>query len=64
MSATKRLQNLCIAAFPDREMPTQYLPWEPLHAPNPLQSHLLSSLPRSKICARESQRKQSIDFRF
>ena len=64
MSATKRLQNLCIAAFPAREMPTQYLPWELLHAPNPLQSHLLSSLPRSRICDREGERKQSIDFRF
>jgi hypothetical protein len=29
-----------------------------------LQSHLLSSLPRSRICDRESERKQSIDFRF
>ena len=64
MTATKRLQNLCIATFQAREMPTQYLPWELLHAPNPLQSHLLSSLPRSKICDRESERKQSIDFRF
>ena len=64
MSATKRLQNLCIAAFPAREMPTRYLPWEPLHAPNLLQSHLLCSLPRSRICDRESERKQSIDFRF
>ncbi len=64
MSATKRLQSLCIAAFPPREMPTQYLPWELLHVPNPLQSHVLSSLPRSRICDRESERKQSIDFRF
>ena len=64
MTATKRLQNLCIAAFPAGERPTQYLPWEPLHAPNPLLSHLLSSLPRSRICDRESERKQSIDFRF
>ena len=64
MSATKRLQNLCIAAFPAREMPTQYLPWEPLHAQNPLQSHLLSSLPRSRICDPESEGKQPIDFRF
>jgi hypothetical protein len=64
MSATKRLQNLCIAAFPAREMPTLYLPWELLHAPNSLQSHLLSSLPRSRICDRESERKQPIDFRF
>ena len=64
MTATKRLQNLCIAAFPAREMPTRYLPWEPLHAPNPLQSHLLSSLPRSRICDRESEGKQPIDFRL
>jgi len=64
MSARKRLQNLCIAAFPAREMPTRYLPWELLHAPNPLQCHLLSSLPRSRICDRESERKQPIDFRF
>jgi len=64
MTATKRLQNLCIAAFPAREMPTQYLPWEPLHAPNPLESHILSSVLQSKICDRESERKQSIDFRF
>ena len=50
MSATKRLQNLCIAAFPAREMPTRYLPWEPLRAPNSLQCHLLSSVPQSRIC--------------
>ena len=66
MSATKRLQNLCIAALQAREMPTQYLPWEPLHAPNPLQSHLLSSLPRSRICdANPKVDSLSIlDFRF
>ena len=64
MTARKRLQNLCIAAFPAREMPTQYLPWELLHPPNPLQCHLLSSLLQSRICDRESERKQSIDFRF
>jgi hypothetical protein len=29
-----------------------------------LQSHLLSSLPRSRICEGESERQQSIDFRF
>jgi hypothetical protein len=29
-----------------------------------LQSHLLSSLPRSRICDRKSERTQSIDFRF
>jgi hypothetical protein len=29
-----------------------------------LQCHLLSNLPRSRICDRESERKQSIDFRF
>lgn len=64
MSATKRLQNLCIAASQAREMPTQYLPWEPLRARNSLQCHLLSSLLQSKICNRESERKQPIDFRF
>jgi hypothetical protein len=64
MTATKRLQNLCIATFQAREMPTKYLPRELLHAPNPLQSHFLSSLPRSRICDRESERKQPIDFRF
>ena len=62
MTATKRLQNLCIAAFPAREMPTQYLPWEPLHGPNPLQCHLLYSLPRSRICDRESVLLQSYLF--
>ena len=36
MSARKRLQNLCIVAFPAREMPTEYLPWEPLLLLNPL----------------------------
>jgi len=64
MTARKRLQNLCSAAFPARKLPTRYLPWEPLRAPNPLQSHLLSSLPRARICDRESERKQPIDFRF
>jgi len=66
MSATKRLQNLCIAAFPAREMPTQYLPGEPLHASNPWQSYLLSSLPQSRICdANPNANSQSIlDFRF
>ena len=55
MSVTKRLQNLCIAALQAREMPTRYLPWEPLHArtksvamPSSVQSSSIQNL-RSRI---------------